>query len=650
MFCLMFLVILFDSHIFFLRHADQTNFVMYIIMPKKYTSIIFQGLFVVLFLGFHWYILDLFPGHCCGRLPFGYLFKLIFFRILGIPSSPGGLPRNLPYLTAHFVGRDVDVDEILTKLQTFRMVVLLSIPGMGKTEVGIRVSHLLKERGDQFVTHIRVKSHQKLINICSEILDRLSSRTYSETDDFMSLAKRKLSERNIPTVIVLDNTENIQGEEFDEFARWLVKSAPNVTLIITTRRHVGFVSEDVFTFRLKPLDPDSSAKLLRSLVDDCSEEHSKELAKLCGGIPLLLLTCADLLNKGFSPEPLIQQLWKNPIQLFRTSANDVYNTLEVFFGNFSNEVKQNLVLFSVFPSGFSAQDIQFFFEDPLHCETVSTMMVNYALLQRDAAGKMRVHPLVQAYFRTEKESLGMGDLWRATQCKFNHNYLGLLRVLSKEFISKDSALVAIHKFGQQKANIMEALKNCLEDSSDLDDKHFVLDLINSTEVLDFVAKVLTPPKEFTALYQRCCDIAEASGDKKRHAESLNSLGAGLKRGKDSLYMFSVDDILLKYIITPGSELLERLALELNREENPEVKNWKHLAWKMKIPADVRRSFADVKLIRKSPTKEVLEWVAAHSTEKALSDVAKTLDEIQRNDTLQKISRHFSDTVDRYSLK
>ena len=32
------------------------------------------------------------------------------------------------------------------------------------------------------------------------------------------------------------------------------------------------------------LDPDSSAKLLRSLIDDFSEEHSEELAKLCGGI------------------------------------------------------------------------------------------------------------------------------------------------------------------------------------------------------------------------------------------------------------------------------------------------------------------------------------------------------------------------------
>ena len=71
---------------------------------------------------------------------------------------------------------------------------------------------------------------------------------------------------------------------------------------------------------------------------------------------------------------------------------------------------------------------------------------------------------------------------------------------------------------------MEALKNCLEDSSDLDDRHFVLDVVNSTEVLDFVAKVLTPPKECTVLYQKCCDIAEASGDTKRHAESLNSLG------------------------------------------------------------------------------------------------------------------------------
>ena len=70
---------------------------------------------------------------------------------------------------------------------------------------------------------------------------------------------------------------------------------------------------------------------------------------------------------------------------------------------------------------------------------------------------------------------------------------------------------------------------------------------------------------------------------------------------------------------------------------------------MKIPANVREAFADVKQIRKSPTKEVLEWLAAHSPEKTLRDVAKALDEIQRNDALQIISKHFLDTFDKYSL-
>ena len=112
--------------------------------------------------------------------------------------------------------------------------------------------------------------------------------------------------------------------------------------------------------------------------------------------------------------------------------------------------------------------------------------------------------------------------------------------------------------------------------------------------------------------------------------------------------FSVDDMLLKDIITPGSELLERLALELNREDNSVVKNWTHLAWKMEVPADVRRALADVKQIRKSPTKEVLEWVAVQFPEIALSDVAKALDEIQRNDAIQIISKHFPNTVGKYS--
>ena len=115
--------------------------------------------------------------------------------------------------------------------------------------------------------------------------------------------------------------------------------------------------------------------------------------------------------------------------------------------------------------------------------------------------------------------------------------------------------------------------------------------------------------------------------------------------------FSVDDKLLKDIIIPGSELLERLVLELDREENSGLKTWTHLALKWEIPAEVLRVFAvqQMSLIKlKSPSKKVLEWVAAQFPEITLSDVAKALDEIQRNDAVQIISEYFP--VGKYSLK
>ena len=42
-------------------------------------------------------------------------------------------------------------------------------------------------------------------------------------------------------------------------------------------------------------------------------------------------------------------------------------------------------------------------------------------------------------------------------------------------------------------------------------------------------------------------------------------------------------------------------------------------------------------------------MAAQFPEKALRDVAKALDEIQRNDAIQIISEHFPNTVGKYSL-
>ena len=263
------------------------------------------------------------------------------------------------------------------------MIVIISPPGMGKTQVAISVCHSLtiQESG---LSVIYVERLNKLTNICREILDRLRNRSWSISDDLISQVKRKLLELQEETVIVLDNTEDVQavqGKEFDDFLEWLVKSAPKVQLIITTHQDVGFVSADVHKVQLRPLDVKLSAELLRRLEVRCSENQVEVLGELCRGIPLLLINCACLLKNGFDAEVLIRELRNNPIRLLESNAKEVYDALGRFVTMFSKDLIGTLIVLSVFPSTFSPKDIEFLFEDQLQLETIKTKMLKCTLLQ-----------------------------------------------------------------------------------------------------------------------------------------------------------------------------------------------------------------------------------------------------------------------------
>jgi len=344
------------------------------------------------------------------------------------------------------------------------------------------------------------------------------------------------------TVIVLDNTEDVQGKEFNYFARYLVQYAPKVQLIITSRVDLGFESPEIRKVSLKPLDSDSSARLLLRLLQESagnSEVHGKKLVELCGGIPLLLIQCAFLLNDGFSPTVLIEELSTRPIRMLKTTG--AYNILCRLFCKFPHSVIENLIRVSVFPSKFSGTDVRFLFDDQLELETAKIKLLKSSLLQKMKNGMVVLHPLVRDFCRTERKFLKMEDVGQEAEHKFNHHYFEQLRRLSKVFITKDSALDAISMFRNEKANIMEAFKNCLQGKSSAG---FCIDVANSSEVLDFLAQVLSPPIECTNLYQKCCEIARDSGDQKRLADSLNSLGflrlrdvAHIKVDRDAVEMF-----------------------------------------------------------------------------------------------------------------
>ena len=424
------------------------------------------------------------------------------------------------------------VQEIVQKLtqdqNPSRIIIIVGIPGMGKTEVAIHVSHLLQEKHEKPVIFIEQK--QKLSEVCSEILRKINplAPKLSESHDMVSIAKRRLKELDEKKVIVLDNVESIQqqqqqGKQFEDFLEYVGRHAPRVQLIITTRMDVDFLSLSVHKVLLDRLDPGSSAKLLQDSVPDQNELHIKELGELCG-IPLVLIQFVCLMRNGFRAEALVRRLRKSPSQLLKINAKKAYNDLCTFLLDLPETIKADLVRLSVFPFAFSVEDMTVLFGDLSEPEDVKGKMVGYSLLRRINDTKVVLHPLVREFLKAERKLLNTDDICKEAEKKFNQHYVTLLESLSKQFITKQKSKEAISTFRAEKANILEMFKNFLQGEVDQEDTEFCIDVANSTAVLDFLAKVLSPPSDCVKLYKDCYHIAEASNDMRRLADCQTSLG------------------------------------------------------------------------------------------------------------------------------
>ena len=459
--------------------------------------------------------------------------NIFFFFFLGQLTSPRihNAGPTLSYKGTHFIGREAVVQKIVQSLtqdpNPSRVIIIVGIPGMGKTEVAIHVSHLLQEEHNKPV--IFIQEQQNLSDVCSEIVRQINplAPTILDSHDMVFIAKRRLKEVTESKVIVLDATESIQqqGNQFDEFLRFVEVYAPKVQLIITTREHMGHRSVGRHNVLLDSLDHESSAKLLQDLVPNCEEQYIKEIVELCGGIPLVLINCAGLLEDHvFSPKTLVVQLKEYLIPFLKTDAEDVYSAFRQFLLNISENIKANLVRLSVFPSAFSVKDMKDLFGNVLEPVAVKNTMIRRSLLRRIDHEKLVLHPLVREFVKAERRLLNMDDVGEKAQHKFNQHYLELLETSSKQFISKDWSQNAIFTFRTEKANILEMFTNFLQGGGDKKEADSCIDFANSTRVLDFLARVLHPPSECVELYERCYHIAEASNDKRRLADCLTALG------------------------------------------------------------------------------------------------------------------------------
>ena len=108
--------------------------------------------------------------------------------------------------------------------------------------------------------------------------------------------------------------------------------------------------------------------------------------------------------------------------------------------------------------------------------------------------------------------------------------------------------------------------------------------------------------------------------------------------------FNSDEAILKDVMKPDSELLQTVADKLDIDQSPWAGNWRKLAYYLNIPSGVYLGFGETTTQRKSPTKEIMQWLVARKPNISLFDIVEALEKIQRNDAIQIITQHFPESV------
>ncbi len=96
-------------------------------------------------------------------------------------------------------------------------------------------------------------------------------------------------------------------------------------------------------------------------------------------------------------------------------------------------------------------------------------------------------------------------------------------------------------------------------------------------------------------------------------------------------------MLVKDVLFEGSELLSEIGERLNKDIRA-IKNWRNLAYRLKIPHETYNAFDTSKGMAKSPTKLMFEWLAKWKPGLNLGDLLKGIKEIDRFDVVEIITK------------
>jgi len=347
-----------------------------------------------------------------------------------LPYSKNQIPRPPDSL----VGREFELAEISRFLQDPKchLLTLTGTGGIGKTRLAMEAA----VQGQESFSYGGIFIHLAPLNgrdqIVTAIADTLGIVLYNAGDRSIQLISHL---RDKELLLVLDNYEHLLDiADCVSLPSDILKGAPSVKLLVTSREPIQLQAEWVFEVRGLPvptasesdgLETSSAMKLFiqrarqaRTDFEMTAEDRNavRQICQLVDGMPLAIelaaawtrtLTCAEI----------AKEIQSN-INFLATSARDVTErhrsiraTFDYSWKMLSKEEQHALKQLSIFRGGFTREAAEYVAGTNL---SVLSALVSKSLLIRTAPGRYDLHELVRQFsfeylMKSESEYIGAND-------------------------------------------------------------------------------------------------------------------------------------------------------------------------------------------------------------------------------------------------
>jgi predicted ATPase/DNA-binding CsgD family transcriptional regulator len=218
---------------------------------------------------------------------------------------------NLPAAVDGFVGRTDQIKEVRALLSASRLVTLVGVGGVGKTRFALRLAHTVASSFADGVWFVELADLP--VDAGLPLLHQMIAGALGLSDFSAKGPRETLMEYLRPRhcLLILDNCEHI-ADETAMFATTLLRAAPELRIVVTSRRVLHCAGE--YVFNLPPLTVRAPGDAERDSGGEAAEllhqraiameaplgpsqtADAEELCRRLDGIPLAIELAAGRLN------------------------------------------------------------------------------------------------------------------------------------------------------------------------------------------------------------------------------------------------------------------------------------------------------------------------------------------------------------------